>query len=146
MAMSSGGDDQGMMSEINVTPFVDVMLVLLIIFMITAPLMTTGMQVELPRTDAPPLPIDQEDKPLILSITADGAYHINERNFTFAEMQTKIKAIAAANPEQDVFLRADGEVPYEKVAQLMALCTQAGIARMGMVTQPGAPTPEPEDD
>ena len=142
MGMSSGGnDDQGMMAEINVTPFVDVMLVLLIIFMVTAPLMTTGLQVELPRTDAPPLPME-EDNQLVLSISADGAYYINEHSFTFEELRPKIVAIAQANPDQDVFLRADGAVPYEKVAQLMALCTEAGIARMGMVTQPGLPTPD----
>jgi len=135
MGMSSGGDDQGMMAEINVTPFVDVMLVLLIIFMVTAPMMTTGMEVELPRTDAPPLPVD-DDSQLILSITTDGTYYINERGFTFAELRPKIMAIAKANPDQDVFLQADGQVPYEQVAQLMALCTEAGIARMGMVTQP----------
>ena len=142
MGMSSGGnDDQGMMAEINVTPFVDVMLVLLIIFLVTAPLMTTGLQVELPRTDAPPLPME-EDNQLVLSISADGAYYINEHSFTFEELRPKIVAIAQANPDQDVFLRADGAVPYEKVAQLMALCTEAGIARMGMVTQPGLPTPD----
>lgn len=136
MGMSVGGDDeQGMMAEINVTPFVDVMLVLLIIFMVTAPLMTTGMEVELPRTDAPPLPVET-DSQLILSIAADGTYYINERSFTLEELQTKITSIAAANPDQDVFLQADGQVPYEQVAQLMALCTEAGIARMGMVTQP----------
>ena len=136
MGMSSGGgDDQGMMAEINVTPFVDVMLVLLIIFMVTAPLMTTGMQVELPRTDAPPLPVE-EDSQLILSITTDGTYYINERGFTFEELRPKLIAIAEANPDQDVFLQADGQVSYEQVAQLMALCTEAGIARMGMVTQP----------
>ena len=137
MGMSSGGnDDQGMMAEINVTPFVDVMLVLLIIFMVTAPLMTTGMEVELPRTDAPTLPMDDEDQ-LILSITAEGGYYINEHDFTIDELRPKLIAIAKANPDQALFLRADGAVPYEKVAQLMALCTQAGIAKMGMVTQPG---------
>ena len=137
MGMSSGGnDDQGMMAEINVTPFVDVMLVLLIIFMVTAPLMTTGMEVELPRTDAPTLTMDQDDQ-LILSITAEGAYYINEHDFTLEELRPKLIAIAKANPDQELFLRADGAVPYEKVAQLMALCTQAGISKMGMVTQPG---------
>ena len=137
MGMSSGGnDDQGMMAEINVTPFVDVMLVLLIIFMVTAPLMTTGMEVELPRTDAPALSMDQDDQ-LILSITAEGAYYINEHDFTIEELRPKLIAIAKANPDQELFLRADGAVPYEKVAQLMALCTQAGISKMGMVTQPG---------
>ncbi len=137
MGMSSGGDDQGMMSEINVTPFVDVMLVLLIIFMVTAPMMTTGLEVELPRTDAPPLSVDPDQTQLMLAIDAQGLYFINERQFTFAELRPKLMAIAQANPEQEVFLRADGAVAYEKVAELMALCTEAGIARMGMVTQPG---------
>ena len=145
MGMSSGGnDDQGMMAEINVTPFVDVMLVLLIIFMVTAPLMTTGMEVDLPRTDAPTLPVDQEEQ-LILSITADGTFYINEHDFALEELRPKLIAIAAANPDQELFLRADGAVPYEKVAQLMALCTQAGIARLGMVTQPGAGLGEGEE-
>jgi biopolymer transport protein TolR len=133
----SGGDDQGMMSEINVTPFVDVMLVLLIIFMITAPMMTSGMNVELPRVDAPPLP--SSDTQLVLSITADLRYHIEDHDFSFEELQPKLLAIAKANPDQDVFLKADGSVPYEKVAQLLALCTRAGIPRVGMVTQPGEP-------
>ena len=135
MGMSSGGDDQGMMAEINVTPFVDVMLVLLIIFMVTAPMMTIGMQVELPKQDAPPLPTSDEQ--MVLSITADGTYYINEHEFVFEELGPKLAAIAEANPDQDVFLKADGQVPYEKVAQLMALCTQSGISRMGMITQPG---------
>ena len=135
MGMSTGGDDRGMMAEINVTPFVDVMLVLLIIFMITAPLMTTGMQVELPRAAAPPLP--SSEKQMVLSVTAEGTYFINEHEFTIEELGPKLKAIAESNPDQDIFLKADGSVPYEKVAQLMALCTSAGIPRMGMVTQPG---------
>ena len=137
MGMSTGEDDTGMMSEINVTPFVDVMLVLLIIFMITAPMMTSGMQVELPHADAPPLPSTNDDEQLVLSITEAGEYYINEHAFTLEELDPKLRAIAKANPDQDVFLKADGAVPYEKVAQLMALCTRAGIARMGMVTQPG---------
>ena len=137
--MSSGGDESGMMAEINVTPFVDVMLVLLIIFMVTAPMMNSGLEVELPRTNAPPLP-QSESEQLVLSLKADGSAYINERLFTMEELEVKLAAIAKANPDQDVFLRADGSVPYEKVAQLMALCTSAGIARMGMVTQPGTAT------
>ncbi|MCK6505748.1 protein TolR [Myxococcota bacterium] len=134
--MSTGGGDGGMMSEINVTPFVDVMLVLLIIFMVTAPMMTTGMQVELPRAQAPALPSSAEDQ-MVLSVTAEGRYYINEHEFTIEELGPKLEAIARNNPDQDVFLKADGQVPYEKVAQLLALATSAGIARMGMVTQPG---------
>jgi len=136
MAMSSGGDDRGLMSEINVTPFVDVMLVLLIIFMITAPMMTVGMNVELPRVEAPPLP--SSDKQMILSVTEDGRYYINDHEFPFEELSPKLVAIARANPDQAIFLKADGRVPYEKVAQLLAVSTAAGIPRMGMVTQPGA--------
>jgi biopolymer transport protein TolR len=128
------GHGRGMMAEINVTPFVDVMLVLLIIFMVTAPLMTTGMKVELPRADAPPLPV--ADKQMVLSITADAEYFINEHNFKFEELGPKLRAIIKANPEQEIFLTADGAVPYEKVAQLVALCTQVGVPRMGLVTQP----------
>ena len=134
MSGPDGGSSRGMMSEINVTPFVDVMLVLLIIFMVTAPLMTTGMKVELPRADAPPLP--SAEKQMILSVTIDGEYFINKHSFKLEELEPKLKAIVKANPNQEIFLQADGGVPYEKVAQLVALCTQVGVPRMGLVTQP----------
>ena len=132
---SEGDGDRAMMSEINVTPFVDVMLVLLIIFMVTAPLMTTGMKVELPRAEAPPLATS--DKQMVLSVTEDGTYYIGKYEFDYAELGPKLAAIVKANPEQEVFLQADGRVPYEKVAQLVALCTTSGIPRLGLVTQPG---------
>jgi biopolymer transport protein TolR len=138
MAFSSGGSGD-MMAEINVTPFVDVMLVLLIIFMVTTPMMTTGVDVELPRADAPPM-VQSENDQLILSITADGAYHLLEHTFTLEELAVKLPAIMEANPNQDVFLRADGQVPYEKVAQLMVLCRKAGVPRMGMITQASGAT------
>jgi biopolymer transport protein TolR len=128
------GGGRGMMAEINVTPFVDVMLVLLIIFMVTAPLMTTGMNVELPRVDAPPLPTS--DKQMVLSVTADGEYYINKHQFKIEELEPKLKAIIKANPKQEIFLQADGKVAYEKVAELVALCTKVGVPRMGLVTQP----------
>jgi biopolymer transport protein TolR len=134
MSGPEDGNNRGMMSEINVTPFVDVMLVLLIIFMVTAPLMTTGMTVELPHANAAPLPT--ADKQMVLSITADGKYFINKSEFKAEELPQKLAAIAKQNPDQDVFLKADGKVPYEEVAQLVAMCTSAGIARLGLVTQP----------
>ena len=136
MAFSSGGTG-GMMSDINVTPFVDVMLVLLIIFMVTAPLMTTGLKVDLPRVDAPPMEMPEEQ--LLLVIDAQGRYFIGDREFTFPEIEEKVPAIARANPDQEVFLQADGTVPYARVAELMGVCTRAGIARMGMVTTPAGP-------
>lgn len=123
------------MGDINVTPFVDVMLVLLVIFMVTAPMMAQGLDVNLPRADSPPMEMPEQQ--LTLTITADGRYLINENAFTLDELKVKLPAIAKANPNQDLFLKADGTVPYEKVVQLMAICTKAGIARMGVVTQPG---------
>ncbi|MGC6508498.1 MAG: protein TolR [Myxococcota bacterium] len=136
MGMSSG-DDSGVMSEINVTPFVDVMLVLLIIFMVTAPMMNQGLEVDLPDANANALPADTEDDMLTLSITENGQYFINKREILTNELEAKLIAISEANPEQAVYLKADANVPYEKVAQLMAACTQAGITKIGMVTEPG---------
>ena len=134
MAMS-GGDDNGMISEINVTPFVDVMLVLLIIFMVTAPMMNQGVEVQLPKADANSLP--SEEKSLIVSVKEDGSYYLAEEPYELIELQDKLRALAANNPEKEVFIRADGKVPYEKVAKLMAACTTAGISKLGMVTDPG---------
>jgi biopolymer transport protein TolR len=134
--MSGGEDDRGMMAEINVTPFVDVMLVLLIIFMVTAPMMTTGVEVELPRVDAPSMP-QKEESQLVLGIKGDGTFWIQKLQVPEDELLPKLKAIITANPQQDVFVQADASVPYEKVAKLMALCTEAGIPRVGLVTQPG---------
>ena len=135
MGMSSGGDNNGMMAEINVTPFVDVMLVLLIIFMVTAPMMNQGVQVQLPKASADQLPTDE--KALILSISEKGEYFMAEEGYELGELKMKLQAIATANPDKEVFIRADALVPYEKVAQLMAACTQAGITKLGMVTEPG---------
>ena len=135
MGMSGPSREGGMMAEINVTPFVDVMLVLLIIFMVTAPLMTTGVEMDLPRAEAPPL-TGAEDQ-LVLSVTKEEAYYIGEHAFPFAEIPIKLRAIAEANPDQQVFVRADGSIPYEKVLQLLAVAKNAGIPKVGLVTQPG---------
>jgi biopolymer transport protein TolR len=136
MGMSSGGDRGGMMAEINVTPFVDVMLVLLIIFMVTAPMMVQGVDIELPKSQSPPLMSEEEQ--LVLSLTADGKYFINESEFTFEELQVKLKAIREANPDQAIFVKADGALPYEKVIRMMSVAQAAGIGKVGLVTQPGA--------
>lgn len=133
MGMSSGGDENGMMAEINVTPFVDVMLVLLIIFMVTTPMMNQGVQIELPKANSEAMPADE--KSLILSIQEDGTYFMAEEEYELSEIAIKLKAIALNNPDKEVFIRADGRVAYEKVAQLMSVCTQAGISKLGMVTE-----------
>jgi biopolymer transport protein TolR len=141
MGMSTGGgDESGLMSEINVTPFVDVMLVLLIIFMVTTPMMTMGMNVELPRSDAPSM--DVPDDLVVLSITADGKYYITmgdeDRELSPEQMSAVLTESVKNQPNRSYYLKADGQVPYEKVAQLMALATRAGVPRVGMVTQPGS--------
>ncbi|MEC7240527.1 MAG: protein TolR [Myxococcota bacterium] len=132
--MSTGGNNRGVMGEINVTPFVDVMLVLLVIFMVTAPMMVQGQNVDLPRAEGEPLTPGENQ--MILSITDDGTYFINETPIPAEELNPKLAAIAEANPNQDIFVKADGQVPYELVAKLIGAAKQAGIPRVGLVTQP----------
>ncbi len=133
------GDSGGMMSEINVTPFVDVMLVLLVIFMVTAPMMTSGVDLDLPRAEAPAL--NAENDQLVLSIDGEERYYIGEESFPFEQLPSKLRAIAEARPDRPVFVRADGALPYEKVLQLLAIAKNAGIPKVGLVTRPAAPEP-----
>ncbi len=136
MGMSTGGSTKGSMAEINVTPLVDVMLVLLIIFMITAPLMNAGVDIDLPKADTPPLVMDEESQ-LILSIDKELQYAIDGTVFPKEEIPIKLAAIAKANPDQPVFLRADAEVRYGEVATLLAAAKNAGFPRVGLVFQFG---------
>jgi biopolymer transport protein TolR len=126
------------MSEINVTPFVDVMMVLLIIFMVAAPLLTVGVPVELPQTAANALPTEQEE-PLSVSITADGALAIQTTPTSDAELIPKLQAIAAERDNNKIFLRADGTVPYERVMQVMGALNAGGFSSIGLVTDPDGP-------
>ena len=141
MGMSGPSRDGGMMSEINVTPFVDVMLVLLIIFMVTAPMMTTGVDLDLPRADAPALATDEEQ--LVLSIDAGGRTYLQDQPFTPEELTAKLRAIAEANPGKPMFVKADGKLPYETVLQALATARAAGMTKVGLVTQPGGAPAEP---
>jgi len=132
----SGGQSGQTMSEINVTPLVDVMLVLLIIFMVTAPMLNNaGIEVDLPKADTPPLEMDDEDQ-LVLTMDADRMVWIDETAFTIDELGPKLTAIAEANPDQPVFLRADGNLPYKEVVGLLELAKQAGMPRVGLVFDP----------
>jgi biopolymer transport protein TolR len=126
------------MSEINVTPFVDVMLVLLIIFMVAAPMMTVGVPVELPETAATALPQDSED-PLSITLTADGRVLLMNNEENQDELVTKLRAIAAERTDDKVFLRADGSIPYEKVVQVMGALNAGGFRNIGLVTEQGGP-------
>ncbi len=122
------------LSEINVIPLVDIVLVLLIIFMITAPMLQHGMDVDLPRVTTAPLQADEE--PLVITITKDGIIYINETRIDPRSLHEKLKAIVRRMPEKEVFLRADRSVPYGNVMEIMAEIRKAGIERLGMVTQP----------
>ena len=126
------------MSEINVTPFVDVMLVLLIIFMVAAPLLTVGVPVELPKTAAGALPADQEE-PLTVTITATGEVQIQTTATPRAELVTRLRGIAAERDSDRVFLRADGAVPYSEVMQVMGALNAGGFSNIGLVTDFGGP-------
>ena len=127
------------MAEINVTPFVDVMMVLLIIFMVAAPLLTVGVPVELPKTAANALPADQEE-PLTVTITASGAVQIQTTDVARDQLVTRLRGIAAERASDRVFLRADGAVPYETVMQVMGALNAGGFSNIGLVTDVGGPT------
>ena len=126
------------MAEINVTPFVDVMLVLLIIFMVAAPLLTVGVPVELPKTAAGALPVDQEE-PLTVTITAEGSIQIQTTETQRDQLITRLRGIAAERENDRVFLRADGAVPYLQVMQVMGALNAGGFSNIGLVTDIGGP-------
>ncbi|MEM9854339.1 MAG: protein TolR [Pseudomonadota bacterium] len=132
------------MAEINVTPFVDVMMVLLIIFMVAAPLMTVGVPVELPQTAAGALS-SEADEPLTITLTADGRIIIQTTEVPEAEFLTRLRGIAEERADNKVFLRADGAIPYERVVQVMGALNNGGFADIGLVTDLGGPTLDGED-
>lgn len=127
------------MSEINVTPFVDVMLVLLIIFMVAAPLMVVGVPVELPKTAATSLPSDNEE-PLSVTVTAEGEVMIQSTPVAREDLIPRLRAIAAERDGDRVYLRADGAVPYENVMQVMGALNNGGFSNIGLVTDSGGPS------
>jgi biopolymer transport protein TolR len=122
------------LSEINVTPFVDVVLVLLIIFMVTAPMMQQGVDVDLPDTTTQPLRM--QDEPLILSIKKEGKYYLGRSEIPVAELQAKLEAIFEGRDSKEIFLRADSEAPYGVVVKGLAAARAAGASKLGMVTEP----------
>ncbi len=123
--------NRGVMSEINVTPFVDVMLVLLIIFMVTAPLLQQGIDVNLPKAKGKELPPEER---INIVIKRDGIIYMNDIPMSLPEVKQKLNAISKANP--NIFLRADKDVPYGLVVEVMADIKEAGIEKLGMITEP----------
>lgn len=128
---------RGALSEINVTPMVDVMLVLLIVFMVSAPLLTVGVPVELPRTEAGAL--EEQDEPLTVSIRADGAVFIGEEAAPYETLAARLAAVAENTPNRAINVRADGRAPYARVAQVMARLQAAGLSSVGLITDTAAP-------
>ena len=125
-------------AEINVTPFVDVMLVLLIVFMVAAPLLTVGVDVDLPKTAAGALPSESEE-PLTVTLTAEGAIVIQTTETPETEFLTRLRGIAQERADDKVFLRADGAIPYARVMQVMGAMNAAGFGNIGLVTDLGGP-------
>jgi biopolymer transport protein TolR len=126
------------LAEINVTPMVDVMLVLLIIFMVTAPLMTSGVSVDLPKTNAQP--INNDSQPLTVSVRANGDVYLQDELVPLPDVVTKLKAIAENNPERRIFVRGDKDLPYGRIMELMGIITQGGFTHVALLAEQTGPT------
>jgi biopolymer transport protein TolR len=134
----------GRMSDINVTPLVDVMLVLLIVFMVTAPLLTAGVDVDLPRSDAPPLTQPQE--PLVVSIDKTGRIFIQETEVALESLAPRLSAITQNKPDTSIYIRGDQTINYGRVMEVMGLLTAAGFSKVALVTESkGAATAPPAE-
>jgi biopolymer transport protein TolR len=129
------------LAEINVTPLVDVMLVLLIIFMVTAPMMTSGVNVDLPKTDAKPLNTDSQ--PLTVSINAQGQIYLQNETVDLSQLVAKLQAISENNPDRRIFVRGDKDLSYGRIMQVMGTITQGGFTKVALLAD--APTGGPQD-
>ncbi len=132
--MSHTGGPDRLMSDINVTPFVDVMLVLLIVFMVAAPMMIEGVEVSLPQATSKPMEAEQEQ--LIVSLNKEGEIFLNDYKVAPGELKERLGAIVMGQPDREVFLRADREIPYGVVVRVMSEIKDTGVERLGMVTEP----------
>ena len=136
MAFGSGLDSSDdMVSEINMTPLVDVMLVLLIIFIITVPVLTHSVRLDLPRADNAPNLVKPES--VNISVTADGTLHWNDDILDETQLTSRLEAAAVHQPQPEIFIRGDRKVDYERVVKVMAAVQKAGVLKLGFVTEPG---------
>ncbi len=124
----------GAMADINMTPFIDVMLVLLIIFMVAAPLLTTGVAVDLPRASATALNVER--KPIAVSLNEQGQLYVMDQPIADADLVSKLQAASQSDVDQRIYLRASKVVPYGRVAEIMAAVTSAGFKKVALVTEP----------
>ncbi|HEX3952753.1 MAG TPA: protein TolR [Stellaceae bacterium] len=132
------------MADINVTPLVDVMLVLLVVFMVTAPLLTVGVPVELPQTQAPP--INEPKEPLVISLTKEGAIYVQDTTVPVDQLVAKLQAITGNNPDAILYVRGDKDINYGKVLEVMSLVSAAGFRKVSLVAESpkmGAPAVRP---
>ncbi|HCS22395.1 MAG TPA: protein TolR [Alphaproteobacteria bacterium] len=125
----------GVMAEINVTPFVDVMLVLLVIFMVTAPLLTAGVQIDLPKADAQAIG-QQDNAPLEITLDRQGGLFVGETKMTVERLTVMLQSIAAETTERRVYIRADQALDYGKVMEVMGLVSRLGFTKIALVTDP----------
>lgn len=132
--MTSGDNNNRLMSDINVTPFVDVMLVLLIIFMVTAPMMMQGVDVSLPETTSEPFSAEEDH--VVITIDSNNRIYINDYHVTLDFLKEKLRKIFQGRSDREVYLRADKGIPYGVVVRVMSEIKGAGIERLGMVTEP----------
>ena len=136
MAFGGGPEDSDdVVSEINMTPLVDVMLVLLIIFILTVPVLTHSVKLDLPRADNTPNLVKPDT--VNLSVTVDGAIHWNEEMINEAQLDARLEAAARQQPQPEIFIRGDRKVEYENVARVMAAVQRSGVLKLGFVTEPG---------
>lgn len=134
MSFSSGGGSRRALAEINITPLVDVMLVLLIVFMVAAPLIQTGVKVDLPQAKTPP--VEADEKKLILSIDKEKRIHLADVEIPFDQLQEKLSTNARVQQEKEVYLHADRSLNYGVVIEVMAIAKAAGVEALGMITDP----------
>jgi len=134
MAFDQGSSESSAISQINVTPLVDVMLVLLIIFMVTAPILQQGVSIDLPKVAAGPLTGEEEQ--LVVNVAKGGQVYLNDTAMTSEQLKEKLRAIVAARPDRQLYVRADQAVPYGQVMQVMGAVRDAGLVRVGLVTEP----------
>ncbi len=135
MAFGGGLEEEADISEINMTPLVDVMLVLLIIFIITVPVLTHSVKIDLPRVDNTPNEVKPET--INLSVSAEGNIFWNEGQVTFEELEARLNVESGKQPQPEVHIRGDKAVPYEHVIKTMAAVQRSGILKLGFVTEPG---------
>jgi biopolymer transport protein ExbD len=137
MAFGTQDDTDDVMNEINMTPLVDVMLVLLIVFIITVPVMKHSVNIDLPRATSAPQ--DAKPETIRLSVDAQGQYFWNEQKITEAELAPRLQEAATHNPQPELHLRGDKEARYDRVAQALAAAQRSGIRKIGFITEPKAP-------